>query len=235
MDSQVPPAPPTPTATKPFPRQARSRARATAEDVAWLRELGSLLEEVATDESWDGIDPKAYRLLKETFGPSPDGMRVSTLVAMFFVQRFTGRLGGPWSLPDNRPEIPELHELPSDARKMLPKVKRLLKHARAGELVVGGRRVSKQRVRRYSDLANLLEKCIADRPQKRSRRSDEWHARARLYAKMIEDACHMAGVSPPTRDSTKSPLVTAVHGLLRLEGLTHTPDAVRKVLGKMDD
>ena len=56
MDSQVPPAPPTPTATKPFPRQARSRARATAEDVAWLRESGSLLEEVATDESWDGMD-----------------------------------------------------------------------------------------------------------------------------------------------------------------------------------
>jgi hypothetical protein len=232
MDSQVPPAPQAPTDTKPFPRQARSRARAIAQDAAWLRESGSFFDEAADDESWGQIDPKAYRLLKEIFGPSPDGVRVSAFVAMWFAARFTRRFAGVWSLPVNKPEIPELHELPSDARKMLPKVKRLLKHARAGELVVGGRRVSKQRVRRYSDLAKLLEKCIADRPQKRSRRSDEWHARARLYAKMIEDACHMAGVAPPTRNSTKSPLVTAVHGLLRLEGLVRTPDAVRKILGK---
>ena len=95
------------------------------------------------------------------------------------------------------------------------------------------RRVSKPRIRRYSDLTTLLRKCITDGPRKRSFRSDEWHTRARLYAKMIEDACHMAGVLPPTRNSTKSPLVLGVQGLLRLEGFAFTAEAVRKVLVKI--
>jgi hypothetical protein len=230
MDSQVPPAPPTPTVTKPFPRNARSRARATAEDAAWLRKYGSGWE--AMIESSDLTDPKAYRLLREIFGPSTKAAHMSTLVAVWFHDRFTGRLWKPPSLPDNKPEIPELHELLSDARKMLPKVERVLEYTRAGELAVGDRRVSKQLVRWCSNLAEQL-KCIPDGPRERSRRSDEWHVRARLYAQMIEGACHTAGVPPPTRNSTNSPLVLAVQGLLRLEGCARTPDAVRKVLGKI--
>jgi len=237
MDSQVPPAPPTPTVIKPFPRQARSRARAPAEDATWLRESRPSLEEAY--RSWEKIDLKAYRLLQEIFGPSARAVTVSTFVALWFHDQSisfhdwpTGRQSGPWLLPDNKPEIPELHELPSDARKMLLKVERVLEYARAGELAAGDGRVSEQRVRQYSDLAEQL-KCIADEPRKRSRRSDEWHVRARLYAKMIEDACRMAGVPPPTRNSAKSPLIMAVQGLLRLDGSTRTPTAVRQVLAKI--
>src|SRR4051812_15857347 len=65
-------AAPTPTVNKPFPRQARSRARLTAKNAKWLRESGSFFDEAANDRSWDQMDPKAYWLLREILGSSPD-------------------------------------------------------------------------------------------------------------------------------------------------------------------